>query len=87
MKNLMLFGFAAVLLSACVEAGPRFESMSEAELAEYNNGRPLSQMIVCAEDDRSFSRVRRRRCGTVAMMYGSEAQLNQLEVQNAASQL
>ena len=70
--------------TACeVDTGPNFERMSFAELAEYNQGRPLRQMIVCGEDDRSFSRVRRRRCMTVEAMYGSEAQASQLGVLNS----
>jgi len=52
--------------------------MSDEELAAYNTGKPLSQMIVCGEDDRSFSRVRRRSCATVEAMYGSAQQADQL---------
>lgn len=71
-------------LAGCeVDAGPNFERMSFEELAEYNQGRPLRQMIVCSEDDRSFSRVRRRRCMTVEAAYGSEAQAGQLGVLNS----
>ena len=62
---------------------PRFERMSDEELAAYNTGKPLSQMIVCAEDDRSFSRVRRRTCATVEAMYGSAQQADQLGILNS----
>jgi len=62
---------------------PRFERMSDEELAAYNTGKPLSQMIVCGEDDRSFSRVRRRSCATVEAMYGSAQQADQLGVLNS----
>lgn len=70
------------LLTACVDTSgiPNFERMSEAELAQYNRDRPLAQMIVCGEDDRAFSRVRRRRCMTVEQMYGSAQQAQQLDV-------
>jgi len=73
---------SSLALAACVDTSgiPNFERMSEEELAEYNSGRPLSQMIVCGEDERSFSRVRRRRCMTVQQMYGSAEQARQLDV-------
>lgn len=78
---------ATVLLvvTACqVDDGiPRFERMSDEELAAYNSGKPLSQMIVCGDDDRSFSRVRRRTCATVEAMYGSASQAEQLGVLNS----
>ena len=68
-----------LVLAACeIDAGPNFERMSFDELAEYNQSQPLRQMIVCSEDDRSFSRVRRRRCMTVEAAYGSAAQAGQL---------
>lgn len=79
---LLAFGF----LTACTTTDdgiPRFERMSEQELAEYNQGRNLSQMIVCMEDERSFSRVRRRVCATVEQMYGSAQQASQLGVLNS----
>ena len=70
-------------LAACeVDTGPNFERMSFDELAAYNQGKPLRQMIVCGEDNRSFSRVRRRRCMTVEAMYGSAQQAGQLGVLN-----
>ncbi|MCB1672236.1 MAG: hypothetical protein R3F41_11775 [Gammaproteobacteria bacterium] len=80
------FGLLAIglLLVSCVDVSdvPNFERMSAEELAEYNNSRSLSQMIVCAQDERSFSRVRRRRCATVEQMYGSAQQAEQLGVLN-----
>lgn len=81
--------FPCLLLSLAMvgcestDSTPRFESMSELQLAEYNQGRPLDQMIVCSDDDRSFSRVRRRRCMTVEQMYGSAQQAEQLGVLNS----
>ena len=83
--------FSVVLLSLVVLATgcqvddgiPRFERMSHEELAAYNQGKPLSQMIVCMDDDRSFSRVRRRSCATVEAMYGSTQQADQLGVLNS----
>lgn len=87
-RNPLIFmAIAAVVfvVAGCqVDDGiPRFERMSEEELAAYNTGKPLSQMIVCGEDDRSFSRVRRRSCATVEAMYGSAAQADQLGVLNS----
>lgn len=84
MKSIISLTFVAVMITSCVEAGPNFERMTAPELAAYNENKPVSQMIVCAEDDRTFSRVRRRRCATVEQMYGSEAQAGQLDVQNSA---
>lgn len=81
MNKLALIGILSVCLMGCeVSDVPRFESMSEVELAEYNRGRNIDQMIVCGEDDRAFSRVRRRRCMTVEAMYGSAQQASQLGV-------
>lgn len=61
---------------------PDFENMSGEELFNYNAERPLAQMIVCIDEARSFSRVRRRVCGTVEQMYGSAEQAAQLGVLN-----
>ena len=72
----------AVLTGACVNTTGdiNFERMSDEELAAYNSGRNIGQMIVCTDETRSLSRVRRRRCGTVDAMYGSESQAAQLGV-------
>ena len=85
MKNLLIFTFLAAALGGCQsdDGIPRFESMSELELAEYNRGRPLDKMIVCSDGNRDFSRVRRRRCTTVEAMYGSAAQAEKLGVLNS----
>ena len=82
MKNLLLVAVISTTLASCVEPGINFERMSEAELAAYNAGRNIAQMIVCTEDNRAFSRVRRRRCYTVEQMYGSVQQADQLGVLN-----
>jgi len=70
--------------TSCVDTRdtPNFERMSREELAAYNQGRNIGQMIVCGEDERAFSRVRRRRCMTVEQMYGSAQQARQLDVLN-----
>ncbi len=82
--RLITFFLMAMALIACeVDTTPRFERMSFEELADYNRGKPLSQMIVCDDDNRSFSRVRRRRCMTVEARYGSQEQIGQLGVLNS----
>ncbi|MEQ8956298.1 MAG: hypothetical protein RL120_19375 [Gammaproteobacteria bacterium] len=81
MKTSILAG-ASLILASCTYADINFERMSEAELATYNEGRSISQMIICAENERSFSRVRRRECMTVEQMYGSVEQAGQLGVLN-----
>lgn len=79
-----LFGLMVLFTGCQVDDGiPRFENMSEEELAAYNQGKPLSQMIVCNDGDRAFSRVRRRTCATVEAMYGSTQQADQLGVLNS----
>ena len=79
-----LFGLLVLVTGCQVDDGiPRFESMSEEELAAYNQGKPLLQMIVCNDGDRAFSRVRRRSCATVEAMYGSAQQADQLGVLNS----
>ena len=79
--------FVSALLSACVAVDdgiPNFERMSPTELAEYNSGRPLDQMIVCSdEEERTMSRVRRRRCMTVDQMYGSRSNIEKINALNA----
>ncbi|MEQ8953429.1 MAG: hypothetical protein RL120_04785 [Gammaproteobacteria bacterium] len=84
MKKILFFLATAVFVTGCVntDGDINFERMSTEELAEYNSGRNIGQMIVCTDDTRSLSRVRRRRCGTVNAMYGSEAQADQLGVLN-----
>ena len=83
MKSLLLSTFICLTMVSCVYDDINFEGMSEAELAAYNQNRPLAQMIVCSENTRSFSRVRRRRCTTVERMYGSVEQAAQLGVLNS----
>ncbi|MGB1640618.1 MAG: hypothetical protein ACPHCV_06650, partial [Pseudohongiellaceae bacterium] len=79
--RLITFFLIAMALVACeVDTTPRFERMSFEELAEYNRGKPLSQMIVCDDENRSFSRVRRRSCMTMEARYGSQEQIGQLGV-------
>ena len=81
MKKLILTGIVCLGLSGCeISAVPRFENMSYEELAEYNQGRNLAQMIVCSDDNRTFSRIRRRRCMTVEAMYGSAAEVSKLQL-------
>ncbi len=82
MKQFLFLAVSVIFLTGCVntEGDINFERMSDEELAEYNRGRNISQMIVCTDEARNFSRVRRRQCGTVQAMYGSEAQAAQLGV-------
>lgn len=77
----MLF---SMILTSCVstEGDVNFERMSEEELAAYNATQPIRQMIVCINEDRSLSRVRRRRCMTDEQAYGSAQQAQQLGVLN-----
>lgn len=81
-KNLILLGLICVSLGACSTYDDiNFEAMNEGELLQYNRGRPLGQMIVCSdEQQRTMSRVRRRRCATVEQMYGSVEQAEKLGV-------
>ena len=83
MKMLLLIAFACLTMTSCTYSGINFERLSEAELAAYNQDRNIAQMIVCTEETRSFSRVRRQRCFTVEQMYGSADQASQLGVLNA----
>lgn len=80
MKNLLALIISCLTLFACTYSDINFEAMNPGELAEYNRGKSLAQMIVCTEDTRSFSRVRRRHCLTVERMYGSVEQADQLGV-------
>lgn len=72
MKKLTLLMLFSMILTSCVstEGDVNFERMSEEELAAYNATQPIRQMIVCINEDRSLSRVRRRRCMTDEQAYG-----------------
>lgn len=83
MKMLLSISFTFLLMPACTYSDINFERMSKAELAAYNQGRNIAQMIVCSDESRAFSRVRVRRCFTVEQMYGSADQAAQLGVLNA----
>jgi len=80
MKYFLLVALSCITLSACTYTDINFERMSALELAEYNMKQPIAQMIVCSDDDRSFTRIRRRSCLTVEKMYGSADQASQLGV-------
>jgi len=84
LKKLTLLMLFSMILTSCVstEGDVNFERMSEEELAAYNATQPIRQMIVCINEDRSLSRVRRRRCMTVEQAYGSAQQAQQLGVLN-----
>src|SRR6056300_1720211 len=72
MKAPVLLFLSAVLASCAIDDGmPNFERMSVEELAAYNEGRNLSQMIICQEATTTTSRVRRKRCATVEALYGT----------------
>ena len=83
--RVLLMMIATLFLVGCVnvEGMPDFENMSDEELFNYNADRPLAQMIVCTDEPRSFSRVRRRTCGTVEQMYGTAEAAARLGVLHA----
>ena len=82
-KKILFASIVFLTLVACATYDDiNFEAMNPLELAEYNRGRNIGQMIVCSENQRSFSRIRRRTCATVEQMYGSVAQAEQLNVLN-----
>lgn len=83
MKFSVMFSVSCLTIASCTYTDMNFESMSEAELAAYNEHRNISQMIVCSENAQAFSRVRRRRCVTVEKMYGSVEQAEKLGVLNS----
>ena len=83
MKKLLLAAIVCLPLAACTYSDINFESMNPAELAAYNQGKPIGQMIVCSDQSRSFSRVRRRQCVTVERMYGSVEEAGRLGVLNS----
>jgi hypothetical protein len=82
-KSLLIL--VGLLLASCaVDDGmPDFERMSDEELAAYNKGRNLSQMIVCNEDTSTMSRVRRKRCATIEAMYGTRLSVEQINILSA----
>jgi hypothetical protein len=88
-KNSVFFAVIVLTANSCaIDDGiPNFERMSDAELATYNEGRNLGQMIICVEDKTTMSRIRRKRCATVEALSGSAAQAQQLGVLNTAGGL
>jgi hypothetical protein len=88
MKAPVLLFLGAALASCAVDDGmPNFERMSAEELAAYNDGRNLSQMIICQEATSTTSRVRRKRCATAEAMYGIGITAEQLNVLNSPMRL
>lgn len=88
-RKCVFFVVIVVIANSCAidDGMPNFERMSDAELAAYNEGRNLGQMIICVEDTTTMSRIRRKRCATVEALYGSAAQAQQLGVLNTAGGL
>ena len=88
-NNIGIFIMTVLITTSCAfdDGIPNFERMNEKELAEYNKGRNLGQMIVCVEDKTTMSRIRRKRCATAEALYGSAAQAEQLGVLNTAGGL
>ena len=88
MRTLILLFISAVLASCAIDDGmPNFERMSAEELAAYNEGRNLSQMIICQEATSTTSRVRRKRCATTEALYGTGITAEQLNVLNTGAGL
>ncbi len=88
MKAPVLLFLSAALASCAIEDGmPNFERMSAEELAAYNEGRNLSQMIICQESTTTTSRVRRKRCATVEALYGTGITSQQINVLNTSAGL
>lgn len=84
MRAPILLFISTVLASCAIDDGmPNFERMSAEELAAYNEGRNLSQMIICQEATSTTSRVRRKRCATAEAMYGTGITAEQLNLLNS----
>lgn len=88
-KNILLPCLIVLALGSCTTYDDiNFERMSVDELNAYNQGRNLAQMIVCSDDQqRTMSRVRRKRCATVEQMYGSAEEAQKLGILNSAPRL
>ncbi|MDA9297318.1 hypothetical protein N9Q44_04285 [Gammaproteobacteria bacterium] len=88
MKAPVLLLLGAALAACAIDDGmPNFERMSAEELAAYNSGRNLSQMIVCQEATSTTSRVRRKRCATTEALYGTGITAEQLNMLNTGAGL
>ena len=88
MRAPILLFISAVLASCAIDDGmPNFERMSAEELAAYNEGRNLSQMIICQEITSTTSRVRRKRCATTEALYGTGITAEQLNLLNTGAGL
>ena len=88
MKAPALLFLSAILASCVIDDGmPNFECMSAEELAAYNEGRNLSQMIICQEITSTTSRVRRKRCATTEALYGTGITAEQLNLLNTGAGL
>ncbi|MCG8414392.1 MAG: hypothetical protein MI746_09255 [Pseudomonadales bacterium] len=62
----LLVSLSVTLLAACNTPGqPRFESMTPAELVEYNQSVGLLDQVVCKKEATTASFIRKRRCQTL----------------------
>lgn len=71
-KKVILSFFA--LLASCTELTvvPRFNTMSDAEIFEYNLGKPMLQRVICDHGYFTGSYIKTRRCMTIDQLLRHE---------------
>ena len=63
MKNILFITLALTFI-ACASSLPNFNTMSDAEIAEYNRKVSTWNQVICREETLIRSRIPRRRCLT-----------------------
>ena len=63
MKNILIITLALTFI-ACASSLPNFNTMSDAEIAEYNRKVSTWNQVICREETHIRSRIPRRRCLT-----------------------
>ena len=70
MKRVILAVSAMLVLASCanMEVQPRFENMTELELATYNHDLPEMDQVYCFHETRTGSRIPVKFCRTLAQL-------------------
>ncbi len=65
LRNTLFLAVFAGGLAACGTAPLNFESLSEEELFAYNAEQPLLRQVICVNERRTSSHIRKRRCQSI----------------------
>jgi len=87
--KIMLSIFVSLLLLSCAQAPTPYHLLTDKELAEYNMTVPFAEFVICVEEVRTSSHIRKRFCSTIEDMerdfYASIGILNTLNSGGAST--